>query len=391
LSTFRWPARIGLTLLATVSAGGLAAPAFAATTAGVVTVVKSTQVQYKAAAGKANAVVVTRSGRTVTIDDKVAVKAGKGCKAVKGDKTKVRCTTAKNPTRVNVYLGDKNDSLVNNTALPMSVYGGSGGDRITGGPSGDYLDGGPGGDSIYGLGGNDTIHGDDGNDALNGGDGNDYVWGDNGNDGLSGGNGNDELFGGMGNDRLFGGNGNDGLDDFAGNDYSNGGPGDDFLYQQYQPGRSDADTLLGGSGDDYVTYAGRTASITADADGVKGDDGQAGEHDSIGTDVETIQGGEAGDRLIGTPRADRLVGGGGNDTLTGGAGDDVLVGDEGNDHLDGGAGTDSLYGDAGNDELVATDGAADLVVDGGANASSAGDLCLADPADPTTNCERFHS
>src|SRR5690242_17116101 len=87
----RRPARAAITLsLATVSVGGLAAPAYAVT-AGVVSVVKTTQIQYNASASKANSVVVTRSGRTVTIDDVVALKAGKGCKAVSGDKTKVRC------------------------------------------------------------------------------------------------------------------------------------------------------------------------------------------------------------------------------------------------------------------------------------------------------------
>jgi hypothetical protein len=38
-------------------------------------------------------VVITRSGNTITIDDRVAISAGKGCKKVKGDKTKVICTT----------------------------------------------------------------------------------------------------------------------------------------------------------------------------------------------------------------------------------------------------------------------------------------------------------
>ena len=90
--------------------------------------------QYKAAKGKQNKVVVTRSGNTVTVDDKVAVKAGKGCKAVKGDKTKVRCTTKKAPTRVRVYTYDRNDSIVNKTGLATTADGGTGNDSITGGP-----------------------------------------------------------------------------------------------------------------------------------------------------------------------------------------------------------------------------------------------------------------
>src|SRR5688572_3920261 len=95
---------VGLGIFTTVAVVGTAAAPAQAAAAGVASAAGTT-VQYKAAAGKANQVVVTRSGRTITIDDKVAVRAGKGCKAVKGDKTKVRCTTTKAPTRVRVYLG----------------------------------------------------------------------------------------------------------------------------------------------------------------------------------------------------------------------------------------------------------------------------------------------
>ena len=92
--------RMGSAVLAvaavTVAVTVIAVPAEAAAT-GVAKVYNSTKVEYRAASGKANSVTVTRSGRVVTIDDKVAVKAGKGCKAVRGDKTKVRCTTSKTP------------------------------------------------------------------------------------------------------------------------------------------------------------------------------------------------------------------------------------------------------------------------------------------------------
>ena len=93
-----WLARAGLVLVSTVALGGFAVPAEAATT-GAVSVVETTKVRYKAGKGRQNKVVVTRSGSTITVDDQVAIKAGAGCKAIRGDKTKVRCTTRKAPTQ----------------------------------------------------------------------------------------------------------------------------------------------------------------------------------------------------------------------------------------------------------------------------------------------------
>src|SRR5690349_24294846 len=90
-----WLSRVGLTLLTTASVGVLAAPAQAAT-AGVASVAGGATVQYKAARGKQNKVVVTRSGNSVTIDDVVTVKPGTGCKKV--DVTKVRCPPRQAPT-----------------------------------------------------------------------------------------------------------------------------------------------------------------------------------------------------------------------------------------------------------------------------------------------------
>src|SRR6188508_2036217 len=92
-------AAAGLALLATTAAVGLAAAPAQASAGGLASVYATVKVQYKAAKGKQNKVVITRAGNTITIDDVVAVKAGKGCKKVKGDKTKVRCTTRKAPTR----------------------------------------------------------------------------------------------------------------------------------------------------------------------------------------------------------------------------------------------------------------------------------------------------
>jgi Ca2+-binding RTX toxin-like protein len=370
MSRLTWLSRAGVALLSTTAAVGVfTAPAQAATT-GVV-YLESTEpyepvgIVFKAGSGKRNSVVVTRSGHTVTIDDRVTVKAGKGCKAVKGDRTKVRCTTTREIDHVAVYLGSGNDKATNRTTLTMLARGGSGKDTLTGGPGRDSLFGGTGADRLYGLGEFDYLFGEDGNDALSGGAGNDY------------------LQGGKGNDREF------------------GGAGDDSYSQGYETSAADADLLSGGAGRDMVSYSGRTRAITADSDGVKGDDGRKGEGDTI-VSAEFIVGGLGNDHLYGTDGPDHLSGLAGNDTILGrggddsledyagvnriegGAGNDVIHGGRDNDTLIGGAGADQLFGDAGADYLDGTlDGTVDSL-DGGGDS----DHCLPN-ADPDTlvNCE----
>jgi hypothetical protein len=99
-------AGIGFTAVAVASTALFAMPAQAAS-AGAAKVVGSSTVQFNALMGKSNSLTITISGRTVTLNDKVAIKAGKGCKAVKGDKTKARCTTSQNPNWFRVYTGDR--------------------------------------------------------------------------------------------------------------------------------------------------------------------------------------------------------------------------------------------------------------------------------------------
>ncbi|GAA0479812.1 hypothetical protein Ade02nite_39030 [Paractinoplanes deccanensis] len=315
-------ASVGVLAAGAMALGGASLPAEAAT-AGVVTVVNGKVVSYSSAWTRVHNVVFTRSGRTITVDDTTAVKAGSGCKPVSGDSTKVRCTTKTNPTAVRVYLGRYNDSVVNRTDLSLFAYGAAGNDRLTGGPRRDVFRGDDGNDAIWGLGGGDEIWGDHGADALSGGDGNDVILGWDGNDRLLGGNGHDELLGDNGND------------------IEDGGPGNDYLNQNGEPIGSDADSLIGGAGIDAVHYDLRSRAVTADADAVRGDDGRTGERDTIGTSVEEIYGGSGNDRLLGTPRPDFLDGGPGNDAIAGGSGNDWLTGGPGRDYVNGAAGTDS--------------------------------------------------
>ena len=327
MSRTSWLIGAGLTVLTTMSVGALAAPAQAAA-AGVATVTGNT-VQYKAPKKTQNTVVLTRSGRTITVDDRVPIKAGKGCAAVKGDKTKVRCTTKKNPTWIQVYTYDRNDSVVDNAGVGMAADGGDGNNTLVGSPYSDQLDGGEGIDKIWGNGGDDYIDGRGGNDYLSGGDGDDTINGDNGDDTLHGGAGHDQLTGETGNDLVYG-------DD-----------GPDMLWDHHDPSARDADYFSGGKGEDTVLYLDRSKPVFADPDGVKGDDGSAGEHDTIATDVEDFYGGEGADWLSGSPGRNVIYGGGGNDILYGFGGNDFLEGGyvgglvRQKDKVNGGPGEDS--------------------------------------------------
>ncbi|XVU25337.1 hypothetical protein ACQPZJ_50580 [Actinoplanes sp. CA-054009] len=149
---------------------------------------------FKAAGGKTNRVVITNGPKYyLTIDDTVPIKAGGGCKAVKGDRTKVHCGTGELTEKLQVSTFDRNDSITNKTWLQLIAYGGAGNDTIRGAAAGDILFGGAGNDTIYGNGGYDRIYGDAGNDTL---------WGGPGNDRLIGGPGKDKLFGGTGKNHL---------------------------------------------------------------------------------------------------------------------------------------------------------------------------------------------
>ena len=145
--------------------------------------------------------------------------------------------------------------------------------------------------------------------------------------------------GGSGNDTLVGGPFGDTL---------NGGDNDDTL-----DGGSGADALNGGNGTDTVSYAGRADSVNADPGGGANDgnavDGPGGSRDNIGSDVENLTGGSAGDTLTGDGGANRLRGGNGNDILIGAGGNDTLEGEGNDDNLTGGAGADVFTGGGGSD------------------------------------------
>nr|GID81171.1 hypothetical protein Ade03nite_00950 [Actinoplanes derwentensis] len=290
-------AAIGIAAAATTL---FASPAQAATAAKAeVLGTNKTIVQFTAAAGQVNSLVITVSGRTFTLDDKVAIKAGKGCKPVAGDKTKVKCTTARKATEISVALGDKNDKLTDKTGVYLVASGGAGNDVLRGGSGTDRMFGGTGNDDLYGGAGADTLDGEAGADFVNGEAGNDWLQGDIGDDTVFGGSGNDRIYGHDGIDNLQGGSGNDTIRAGLGNDDVQGGPGKDKVY-----GEAGNDFLIGGWLDGDET--------------------------------------DGADTMYGGPGNDYLGGGQGNDTLYGNAGNDTLYGGFGKDKLVGGAGTDTL-------------------------------------------------
>jgi Ca2+-binding RTX toxin-like protein len=313
-----WLRRLGVTLLTTTATVGVAAlPAEAAST-GIAYMrmepYEAVNLVFKAGSAKRNAVVITRSGNTITVDDRVTLRAGKGCKQVKGDKTRVRCTIGPSFEHYDVNLGSGNDRVTNKTSLKLYAKGGSGNDDLIGGPGRDQLHGEAGADRVWGNGGRDVISGDDGNDAL------------------SGGEGNDDLVGGKGNDREY------------------GGAGDDRHFQGYDVAWADADLISGGAGRDQLAYAGRNRPVSVDSDSGTRDDGSKGEGDTV-LGIEHVIGGGGDDVLNGTT---------GNDTLSGLSGNDYINGHWGDDILEGSLGVDHLYGEGGHDIL---DGYQDGVVD----------------------------
>jgi len=198
---------------------------------------------------------------------------------------------------------------------------------LVGSGGSDVLSGTARGDVIVGLGGDDAITGAGGDDVICG-DGGATDPARETADTLSGGTGADRLMGAGGADNLAGGGGTDTLE---------GGRDDDTV-----DGGGDADVMSGGDGRDLAEYRTRTAPVTVTL-GSGANDGGVGEGDDVGSDVERVRGGYAGDRLVGN---------GATNWLYGGPGDDELVG---------GGGWDSLFGEAGGDVIDARDGEEDAV------------------------------
>ncbi len=142
-------------------------------------------------------------------------------------------------------------------------------------------------------GGNDKVYGSDKSDYMQGDDGNDILYGGAGHDELLGGKDNDHLYAGSGNNSLYGDKGNDVLYGNTYKDTRDGGEGDDRFESNPPPGTVPAnqifrqvitqravytglsnvpaveatiDTLIDSVGNDTISFAFDTQSITLDID-----------------------------------------------------------------------------------------------------------------------------
>jgi Ca2+-binding RTX toxin-like protein len=163
------------------------------------------------------------------------------------------------------------------------------------------------------------------------------------------------VLGGAGNDYIITGDNEDTLEGGPGNDVLNGWDGLDWLF-----GGPGPDDMYGGADYDIVSYLDHATPVTATLDGVVGNDGSAGEGDTIRADIESIEGGTADDTLKGNGESNLLRGAGGSDLLYGLGGDDELQGDG---RLGSGYYPDFMYGGPGNDSADYFDHTAGVVVD----------------------------
>ncbi|MEY2426196.1 MAG: hypothetical protein QOI61_1768, partial [Actinomycetota bacterium] len=370
-------------------------------------------------AGVANMIAVTRAAvlaaATLDVDFDVFGPTGDTiCSARAGSSATTTCTLPSTGTyavRVNDSSDDETGAYALTVRPECTLLGTSGADTLTGTSGADVICGGGGADTIAGGDGDDIIIGGTSNDVLDGGGGSDAFLTErtaDGADTITGGTGNDvlsyaersapiavdadvqpddgesgeaddvradveTLIGGAGNDRLIGSSLNNTLIGGPGDDLLDGSSGDDAFLSA--PDLDGADTFVGGTGRDHVSWAERATAVSADPDGVA-DDGAPGEHDLVGVDIEMLTSGAGNDVLVGGPNADELTGGSGDDTLDGGSGADRLNGGAGVDTfvVRPGDGADVIAGGTATDSVSYAGRSAAVTVrlDGVANDGEAG-------------------
>jgi hypothetical protein len=241
-------ATVSAVAVALLAAGLVAGPAAAAPASGepkarVGADWETQSIVFTAAAGQANNLQIfpmyTADGvRRIGFTDVVPLEPGDHCEYSRaGETTSVVCELPEDgprPDRIDVHLGDGDDT----TAAFVPGVG--------------TVSGGPGDDELHAHTAR-TVRGDAGNDmvmgpaALYGGDGTDELMGDHGNQRMWGGRGDDMFHGYGGDDVVFAGQGDDHAMGGDGRDVLLGGPGTDTL-----EGEGDDDVILGGSGKDAL-------------------------------------------------------------------------------------------------------------------------------------------
>jgi Ca2+-binding RTX toxin-like protein len=259
-------------------------------------------------------------------DDGIAITCDAGSVKVNGDNPGSGAANCAAITSI-IVTGGPDDNEIDLTGVTAAAFPALASVLVNGGAGDDAAETGAGNDLVRGDAGADTLDAGADIDEVDAGDGDDVA---------RGGTGRDTLRGGPGDDKLDGGGG----DTFRFDD----APFWDAVQGQFPDkleGGPGSDTLNGGGGDfDTVTYDGRQAPVFISLDGLR-NDGERGERDLIGTDVEQLVGGEGDDAVRGSANGNFLNGGGGDDTVDAGGGfHDVAYGNGGNDTiitLDGGA------------------------------------------------------
>jgi RTX calcium-binding nonapeptide repeat (4 copies) len=145
--------------------------------------------------------------------------------------------------------------------------------------------------------------------------------------------------------------------------------------------------LNGGAGADRAIYTSRSLAVSLSLDGVR-NDGEEGELDYLGSDVENLEGGAGNDSITGDAASHVHI-------PSGVAVGNSLYGWAGNDVLDVGpvdAAWDSLYGGEGDDIIRTRDHPGEGLVPGDAAYCEAGfDQAIVDWNDVAIECEVFDS
>ncbi|MFH8371136.1 calcium-binding protein [Streptomyces sp. NPDC018031] len=238
-----------VTLLAACLATGLAAapaagaPAATGAKARIDADWASRSIVFTAAAGQANDLHVipmdTGDGvRRIGFRDAVALEPGDHCAYLTpGDDTYVVCelpTDGHRPERIDVFLGDRDDTVATSDPAVGTVRGGPGDDTLHA-HSAHTVRGDAGNDMVMGRA---VLDGGDGMDHLMGDDSGQEIWGGRGDDMIEAYEGADIVYAGPGDDHAMGGDGRD---------IVLGGPGDDSLH-----GEGGDDLVGGGPGEDTV-------------------------------------------------------------------------------------------------------------------------------------------
>jgi hypothetical protein len=140
-------------------------------------------------------IALSPDGRSYVISSIVPLEVGGDlCWHPEGQPNELFCSAALiGGFEVNAGAGDDSITVVREVAIPVTLRGGPGEDRLIGGGGHDKLVGAAGNDYLVGRAGDDSLFGGPGADRIFGGSGDDHLLGDGGNDALLGGPGENLL------------------------------------------------------------------------------------------------------------------------------------------------------------------------------------------------------